>query len=369
MTNFRTAQHQDPTLQQARADVQVVDGTPINDGMIPNSFPHFIMKNGLVYRVSKIGVDVVEQLLVPTRYRRTVLDLAHGHILGGHLGIDKTRDQIAGGVIIGLGLMGQFVYHGSTSEFENQSKGFVMLYVVGGITMVMSLLGAYGAHREKRIPLIMFLVAPLVLGCSLSTRFSTSSSSFIVCFCLLCVALPTAMYRPEVKRIVEEKFREVLPLNEASPDVRQLTERIQLNLKCCGLFSYTDWGNNVPDSCLCQGEEDQMEGTCLNIPYQLFLSEFRMTGHQKLIYKQTCFPIIEGYVAKALDILLGASFGFAALALLGAVMSAVLLAQLRSSTVAVPVVFSVSSHPSKFSFSSHPPKYSELYNEPEKHEK
>uniref|UniRef100_A0A674CNJ5 Gypsy retrotransposon integrase-like protein 1 n=1 Tax=Salmo trutta TaxID=8032 RepID=A0A674CNJ5_SALTR len=62
--------------------------------MMPNSFPHFIMKNGLVYRVSKIGVDVVEQLLVPTRYRKTVLDLAHGHILGGHLGIDKTRDRI-----------------------------------------------------------------------------------------------------------------------------------------------------------------------------------------------------------------------------------------------------------------------------------
>lgn len=74
-------------------------------------------------------------------------------------------------------------------------------------------------------------------------------------------------------------------------------------------------------------------------------------------------------MAKVLDIVLGVFFGFAALALLGVVMSAVLLAQLRSSNVAVPVVFSVSSHPSKFSFSSHPPKYSELYNEPEKHEK
>jgi hypothetical protein len=52
------------------------------------------MKKGLVYRVSKIGVDVVEQLLVPTWYRRTVLDLAHGHILGGHLGIDKRRERI-----------------------------------------------------------------------------------------------------------------------------------------------------------------------------------------------------------------------------------------------------------------------------------
>ena len=46
LTNFGTAQNQDPTLQQARADVQVVDGTPINGGMMPNSFPHFIMKKG-----------------------------------------------------------------------------------------------------------------------------------------------------------------------------------------------------------------------------------------------------------------------------------------------------------------------------------
>uniref|UniRef100_A0A8C7PH28 Tetraspanin n=1 Tax=Oncorhynchus mykiss TaxID=8022 RepID=A0A8C7PH28_ONCMY len=241
---------------------------------------------------------------------------------------------IVGGVIIGLGLLGQFGYNDSTSEFENQTKGFLVMYLVGGITMAMSLLGAYGAHGGKRIPLIVFLAA-----------------CFICCFGLLRLAVPTAMYRSEMKQIVEAKFREVLPLNEASTDVRQFTERIQLNLKCCGLFSYTDWGNNVPDSCLCQGEEDQMEGTCLNIQYR------------------TCFPILEGYLAKALDIVLGVFFGFAALALLGAVMSAVLLAQLRSSTVAVPVVFSVSSHPSTFDFSSHPPKYSKLYNEPEKPEK
>ncbi|XP_055772666.1 tetraspanin-8-like [Salvelinus fontinalis] len=260
---------------------------------------------------------------------------------------------IVGGVIIGLGLLGQFVYHDSTSEFENQSKGFVVLYLVGGITMAMSLLGVYGAHRQKRIPLIVFLVA-----------------CFIGCFGLLRLAVPTAMYRSEMEQIMEEKFREVLPLNEASPDVRQLTERIQLNLKCCGLLSYTDWGNNIPDSCLCQREEDQMEGTCLNIPYQLsFFPEFRMTEQPQMIYKQPCLPILQGYLAKVLDILLGVSFGFAALALLGAVMSAVLLAQLRSSTVEVPVLFSVSSHLSKFSFGAHPPKYSELYNEPEKAEK
>ncbi|KAK6292354.1 hypothetical protein J4Q44_G00369380 [Coregonus suidteri] len=253
---------------------------------------------------------------------------------------------IVGGVIIGLGLLGQFFYHGSTSEFENQTTGFVVLYVVGGVTMAMSLLGAYGAHRGKRIPLIVFLL-----------------TCIIGCFCFLRLAVPTAIYRPEVEQSMEEKFREVLPLNRASPDVRQLTERIQLGLKCCGLFSYTDWGQNVPDSCLCQGEEDQVEGKCQNIPYEfLFLSE-------KLIYRQACFPILKGYMAKAMDIVLGVFFGFAVLSLLGAVMSAVLLAQVRRSTVGVPVVSSVSSQLSKFSFSYQPPKYSELYNVPEKSEK
>lgn len=47
-----------------------------------------------MYRMDKIGVDIVEQLLVPVQYRRTVLGLAHGHILGGHLGAEKTCDRI-----------------------------------------------------------------------------------------------------------------------------------------------------------------------------------------------------------------------------------------------------------------------------------
>ena len=65
-TNFGMGQTQDPTMQQVGADVQVIDGTPINDRTMPNSFSHFIMRKGLGYRVSKIRVDVVEQLLVPT---------------------------------------------------------------------------------------------------------------------------------------------------------------------------------------------------------------------------------------------------------------------------------------------------------------
>lgn len=36
----------------------------------------------------------MEQLVVPTVYRGTVLDMAHGHLMGGHLGAEKTTDRI-----------------------------------------------------------------------------------------------------------------------------------------------------------------------------------------------------------------------------------------------------------------------------------
>jgi len=41
-----------------------------------------------------------------------------------------------------------------------------------------------------------------------------------------------------------------------------------LQLHCCGLFSYMDWEDNIPDTCLCdQGEE--MEGMCQSVSYQV----------------------------------------------------------------------------------------------------
>lgn len=43
------------------ASAQVVDGRPINGADMPNSYPYFMVKEGLVYCVTQIGVEVVEQ--------------------------------------------------------------------------------------------------------------------------------------------------------------------------------------------------------------------------------------------------------------------------------------------------------------------
>ena len=56
--------------------------------------PFFVTKNTLLYRKSKKGDLIVDQLVVPQPYISKVLYLAHSHLLGAHLGIDKTRERV-----------------------------------------------------------------------------------------------------------------------------------------------------------------------------------------------------------------------------------------------------------------------------------
>jgi len=40
-------------------------------------------------------------------------------------------------------------------QLEGRTVGLIVLYTVGAITMVIAILGAYGAHRENRACLIV----------------------------------------------------------------------------------------------------------------------------------------------------------------------------------------------------------------------
>ena len=106
--HFGTAQIQDATLTNALQNVQVVEGTRV--GPRPTlAFPHFAIKNGLLYQVIQCKDEVVEQLLVPKPHRPTVLQLAHTHILRAHLGVEKTKERI----------LQRFFWPGIHREVEN----------------------------------------------------------------------------------------------------------------------------------------------------------------------------------------------------------------------------------------------------------
>ncbi|KAM6896248.1 tetraspanin-9 [Lycodopsis pacificus] len=244
---------------------------------------------------------------------------------------------IVGGVIIALALLSQVVTSGDGEGLEDRTAGLIGLYTVGAVTMVIAILGAYGAHRENRACLIVFLVC-MVIGSLMMLR----------------VGIPAASARPKLESVLKEKFQQLLPLDTASPNVKVMAERLQGTLHCCGLFSYRDWEDQIPDSCDCDREEQMMEGKCQSVSYRDLL----MQRYTKSVYIKTCFPIILHYVFMFSNIMIGVIFTLAVLALLGMALSSAMIHQIRHPNrpvvlMTVPAIFTTA-----------PPKYQELHNPP-----
>jgi len=54
----------------------------------------YFLKNSLLFHCSKLFLQTVERLVVPCDRRKDILDLAH-NLVGGHMGIRRTKDIIA----------------------------------------------------------------------------------------------------------------------------------------------------------------------------------------------------------------------------------------------------------------------------------
>uniref|UniRef100_A0AAZ1Y642 Tetraspanin n=1 Tax=Oreochromis aureus TaxID=47969 RepID=A0AAZ1Y642_OREAU len=158
-------------------------------------------------------------------------------------------------------------------------------YIFGSITVVISILGAHGAHTANRMSLT-------VLG-----------------------------------RVMEERFRLLLPLDQASADIRDQVERLQTSLHCCGLFGYKDWENSIPDSCLCKQDVEE----CQTVSYTNLL--LNLFWQKKSVFTQPCFPIIISSVARNANITLGVTFGLFVLTLFGMVLSSLLIYQMYNTSI------------------------------------
>ncbi|XP_034381756.1 tetraspanin-8-like isoform X2 [Cyclopterus lumpus] len=241
---------------------------------------------------------------------------------------------IVGGVIIALALLSQVVTNVDGGEgLEGRTVGLIVLYAVGAITMVIAILGAFGAHRENRACLIVFLVC-MVIGSLMMLR----------------AGVPAVAAHPKLERVLEEKFRALLPLDKASYDVKSMADSLQRQLHCCGLFSYLDWEDNIPTTCEC--DPDKMEGKCQSVIYQGILMP------RKSVYIKTCFPVILHYVLLLSNVMIGVAFTLAALALIGMALSSAIIHQMRNHNrptvlMTVPAIFTTP-----------PPKYQELHNPP-----
>ncbi|XP_030575948.1 tetraspanin-8-like [Archocentrus centrarchus] len=236
---------------------------------------------------------------------------------------------IVGAFIFGIALLAQFFadIHG-VQNLEVQTTGLLVLYIVGAITMVVAILGAYGAHRESKVALMVFLLC-MILGFLLMLRN----------------AVLAAIMRPKLDSIMDETFHKFFPLDKSSDTVKSLVEGYQITFRCCGLFSYKDW-EDIPTSCVCSREEVK-KGECQTAKNSLLQI---LVSPETSVYTKTCFPIILEKSRFDSTIRLAVSFTLAVLALLGIILSSVMIQQMHRLS-RPPVLLQLS-----------PRKYEELHN-------
>ncbi|XP_075777530.1 uncharacterized protein LOC142827202 [Pelodiscus sinensis] len=93
--DFMRDQREDPSLTHAWEQGARETGDP-STGAAVRPTPRFEVRADRLYRITRStdGQTEVSQLLVPARYRRQVLDLAHANPWAGHLGREKTLQRI-----------------------------------------------------------------------------------------------------------------------------------------------------------------------------------------------------------------------------------------------------------------------------------
>lgn len=198
---------------------------------------------------------------------------------------------ISGCIILGVSIY--LKVNKNDNQLTNEAiPGVDLMIAIGVIIMVLGFLGCCGAIKENRCMLLLFFISLLAI--------------FIL---LLAAGIVGAVNEKTVndwvnKRVVE-KFT---PLMEKPENVRQDLEKLQTEMKCCGLVNgKEDWGGKAPDSCKCEAtEEDCKEG----------------------YYSTPCLNRIVDFMEGNLEVVLGIAFAIAALLIFGMVMAMILYCQI-----------------------------------------
>ncbi|XP_030576385.1 tetraspanin-8-like [Archocentrus centrarchus] len=185
------------------------------------------------------------------------------------------------------------------------SVSVVMMYIIEIGCLLLSVLGVFGAFKEKRWCLILY-----------AAGMAAASQTIIV---------KTALSYQDIyeKRVVREesKLLSMMPLSTISKANKTLLYSIQQEFECCGLIEgYKDWGTSIPPSCNCQ-----YPGKCIRLRGSATLG----APKNQYVYQEPCLPIYLSELKLAFTLAMGIQFGSGVFWVVLLVMSIKLMDQIR----------------------------------------
>uniref|UniRef100_A0A3Q2CAT3 Tetraspanin n=1 Tax=Cyprinodon variegatus TaxID=28743 RepID=A0A3Q2CAT3_CYPVA len=193
-----------------------------------------------------------------------------------------------GCIILGVGIYLKVSKDGN-SITEQYLPSFELMIAIGVIIMVLGFLGCCGAYRENRCMLLVFFVLLLII------------------FALLLAAGILAAVEEEW---VEEKLKELKPLASQPQNVKDDLEKLQRELKCCGLTEGPIEWQPIPPSCRCNATAPAADKCVAGI------------------YQEPCIGKITGYMKNHMEVSLGIAFAIAIILIFGMVFSMLLFCQI-----------------------------------------
>ncbi|XP_035532138.1 tetraspanin-7-like [Morone saxatilis] len=189
------------------------------------------------------------------------------------------------------------------SAVGGPSTAWIWVFAIG--IFGISCLGIFAACSEKGIALKIFagfMVAGMII--------------------MLILGIIVVVFRNKVKDAFTNTLSDSIVPYMKDEEFRSFLEGMQESTQCCGVVSTNDWGNEIPQSCKCSSRQSVYGSPACKARPQ------GATGPDQ-VFKQTCGEVLFGFLNIFFQISMAFFFGFAVTALLGLLVSLLMIHQVN----------------------------------------
>lgn len=213
---------------------------------------------------------------------------------------------LCGLALIVVGVLVQVSLHNELMINDaSASGGPILLIALGVIVFFVAFFGCCGAWKENFCMITMFAIL-----------------MSLIIIAEIAAAILGYVYRGKVTDVVHDSLTDMISnYNTSSPEFRDTVDKLQRDLKCCGVNSSADWRsfsvseNSVPDSCCITVTAGCGQGT--------------MSDASK-VYQTGCQKAMETLLLNNVQWIIVAALVIAVLQVLGVVFACLLMKGIRS---------------------------------------
>ncbi|KAM4569745.1 tetraspanin-8-like [Odontesthes bonariensis] len=189
------------------------------------------------------------------------------------------------------------------SAFGGPGVGWLWVLAIG--VLGISIFGIVAACSEKELVLKIF------------AGFMASGMLIMLIFGIIVVVI-----RNKVAEGFKGTSKEFVEPFMDNKELRDVLEGLQQSAHCCGVVDAKDWGQTIPSSCECRSSSGPFGSSpCKTKP--------QGTSGPTQIYAQPCSDTIFSVIDIVFKITMGILFGFAVTALLGLLISILMIYQVK----------------------------------------